>query len=386
MPVDRAVIATRCAIDKDFASGAAPDMLAIPSAFRHMVVQILCGTRRRHDGDVPFKVIHLDSYGGVELYLEFEIQWVLKKITFNPGKVVYGHNGKITSENDFLLALSVLINLVTPLLHNSSDFIHIVPGLDGTGRAFWKKLEIPFHSDDQGNALYNAFKCISHPAIRKPPIAVAGESIKMASSDGGLTLNFYRKDIEVLAKHRRSKYEIARPMPLFRFEVGLAGKQLLEYLGTASNTKKFDSQSRVVRFNAADLRSAHRKICSRLRGCYAPITPSKSPRSRRNKLGIFMGWIASESSLSLDDMLRFYGKKFGLEANTKSRLLNGANQQLSELSRISPETFFSEAAWLDQPGITIPELEAVTQARHRFIDVHPLVAATYGSPLSHTAN
>lgn len=66
-------------------------------------------------------------------------------------------------------------------------------------------------------------------------------------------------------------------------------------------------------------------------------------------------------------------------ANNKCRLHKAARHELSLLSPVKLSEIFSDEAWSYQPDICVPKLEAMTQARHAWVEIHPQVAAVYGN-------
>jgi hypothetical protein len=212
MPVDRASISTRIKLDPEFAAAATPDLLTLPPRFRSLVVEVQNRVQRRQDRDVPVKVIHLESYGGIELRVTRGVTWTVDKITFNPGKLVFGHNGRALTVEDFQKALSILLQYVTVLLKDPADFIHVIPGISDDSGAWWSSLEIPFQVADPDGHLLQAFMNAKHPRIRKPALRCVGQSISWRSCTGDLAIKVYRKDIEMVARKgeegrgRRGRY------------------------------------------------------------------------------------------------------------------------------------------------------------------------------------
>jgi len=384
MPVDRASISTRIKLDPDFAAAATPDQLTLPPRFRSFVVKVHCFAERHGDRDVPVKLIHVDSYGGIELRVTHHAAWMIEKITFNPGQLVFGHNGRALTEEDFQKALSILLKFVTVLLKDPADFIHVIPGISPDSRAWWTSLEIPFQIADPDGCLLQAFMNAKHPGIRKPALRCVGQSISWRSSTGDLAIKIYRKDIEMVA--RKGEDKVAEPVPVLRIEVTLRRGKLLKAFRGQGVIKLIDDVPKVVGFSAGNLIAVHRMQLSGMRG-WSSVT-SAAGDDAENKIGRMMGFVAQRTDLTVEDQLDYHELRFGLSANTRCRLRKGADAELAKLTPFDVDKVLSDAAWLCQPSVVVPDAERLTEGRHRCLDIHPLVAAAYGNakPLTAAAN
>jgi len=322
-------------------------------------------------------VLQIGNYGGIRVYAKKANlgNWEAKSIEVNPAKLLYGHNGRILSEAEGLTSLSVAAKLLSPLLANAEDAIHLIPGLADNSLAYWSKLEIPMHLHDPDGTLLHAFRNPGHPAIHKPALRGDGESVKLGAKRGGLKINIYRKDLEMAQLLREN--DAPEPAQILRVEVSLSQDKLIRYLGSNVNTCRLDGISRLVRFSGSDLVAAHRLIVADLKGCFSQQQDS-SDAPNDNKLGRFMALIAHNSSLTLDDLTAIYDRRFGLDRNTKSRVRTAAMDELSRQSPFSVDEVFSPAAYENQPCIQVPRLERFTRQR-RNDNINPLVAANYAS-------
>jgi len=280
--------------------------------------------------------------------------------------------------DELLLALSILNHLLTPLLADPGDWIHIVPGLHDNSRASWKSLEIPVHVLDEDGSILKAFANAKHLDMNLPPFFKRkGQSVTFANSTNTLLIRAYRKDIE-LGVTKRGK--VSNAPPVLRLEVALEDDKLHEYFG-GGTWKPVDGIRRLVSFRPSDLRQPWLDVMTKFQGCYSRV-PAVAEKD--NKLGRHMGWVTSKTGLSFhdqfDNVKQYYDfENAKAESNTKSRLYAAARAVTSLLSPVQLADLFSEQAWNNQPNITMQKLEAMTLARHKFIDVDPLVAAAYGS-------
>jgi hypothetical protein len=395
-PIDHAIIRTSLRL-KEVAGDYLPDQLhALPSDMRQRIVGITANAKSdrryqtshtdkpaQYDPRIPTRVIHVDGFGVVKLHAEkFPGQgWNVHTIDFNPGKLYNGHNGHILTADEFLLGLSILLEVVTPLLSAREDWIHIVPGLHPKCLGWWNAIEIPYHVIDDDGVILRAFSHAKHRDIHLPPLYLRNDqSISFTNSEGDLTVRIYRKDIEMVKKHRRKR--VTNPQPVLRIEVRLEGDKLAQYL-RGGIWKVLEGTSRLLSFRPADLEPPYMEVMSRFDGCFARV-PSTEGADTNERLGRMMGWVATQTSLSVEDQFDYYQKRFlvgsavGSVRNAKSTLRKAARDEQSLLSPVKLEELFSKAAWLSQPVIEVPELEAMTRARHHGISINPLIADVYG--------
>lgn len=337
----------------------------------------------KYDPRIPTRIIHVDGFGVVQLHASKDPEhgWIVHSINFNPGKLIYGHNGRILTEAEFLLALSILIELVKPLLHEPDDWIHIVPGLHVNSRASCNSIEIPFHVIDADGEILKAFSDAKHRDIDLPLIyKCQNQGICFSNSVGDLIIRIYRKDIEMKKKRRQN---VKGPQPVLRIEVRLEGEKLKKYFH-AGEWRPIEGTSRLVSFRPVPIQQAYFEVIAEFAGCYYRV-PAADGADSNDKVGRMAGWVAKQTGLSIKDQFDYYQKRF-LGGNKKESVSNAkstfhiaARDEQSLLSPVKLEELFSEAAWLSQPVIEVPELEAMTRARHRGIGINPLVADVYGS-------
>lgn len=396
-PIDQTEIRT-CVRIKDVIGDCLPDKLhELPSYIRELIRSMSAGAQSetpnrslpdqptpRYDPRIPTRVIKLEGFDVVTLHAkECPVRgWQIKKIRFNPGNLYNGHNGQILSELEFQMALTILIQVLTPLLHDPEDWIHIVPGLDDKSRAWWQSIEIPFHVLDEEGVILKAFSKAKHRDIHLDPLYYrSAESTAFKSSNENLMIRIYRKDIQMAKKHGRFILDL--PQAVLRIEVRLKGNKLRKYLrdGVWDAPEEI---SKLVSFNADALRVAHGRVMSEFKGCFTR-TPAGDVETSNDRIGRMMGWVASECGLAVDDQWSYFVRRF-LSGNTvesnrnaKSRLLRAARDELSLLSPIKLEELFSESAWQNQSVIEIAELETMTRARYDGLNINPLVAKVYGS-------
>ncbi len=342
----------------------------------------------KYNPTIAARTVYVDSFSGIKLHASEDPSdgWVIHTIVFNPGSVFNGHNGRVPNEEEFLHAASALIELVTPLLRNPNEWIHILPGLHDRSRAWWKSIEIPFHVLDGDHAILSAFAGAKHPEINKRPVYTCqGESICFQNSDRDLLIRIYRKDLEMRQKLRS---KLTNNQPVLRIEVQLQKEKLKQHLRHGT-WKLIGGKERLVGFRAHDLRAAHFAVMSKFDGAYSRIPVAKGDVD--HKMGRLMGWISSVTGLSVEHLLEYYSARFlvGKQPdsirNAKSGLRIAARKELTLLSPVNLTALFSEEAWNNQPVVAASKVETMTRARHRDVRILPEVEAAYGSRVVITA-
>ena len=392
-PIDATEIRTQFFLHPALAACSPDGLNVLPPDIRPLIRSIATGAKApkffprdgddmppKYDPTIPTRTIRVDAFDAVILTAEKNPTWTVRTIRFNPGTLLFGHNGRILTEPDFQLALSALLALLSPLLAIPDDWIHIAPGLHQRSRAYWRSIEIPFHATDDDGDILKAFTTAKHPDINSAPLhARAGQTLTLANSSKELIIRVYRKDLHMAEKKGGSKISV--PGPMLRMEVALQGEKLREYLNHAT-WREIDGTPRLISFRPADLKQAHFDVMSQLKGCYTRL--AEAGERANDIIGRLMGWVTFTTGLSLDDQFEHYKRRSPFknkdtQANTKSRLFKAARDEMSLLSQVHLADLFCDSAWLNQPVVTMPKLEQMTQARHANIDVHPLVAAVYAS-------
>lgn len=392
-PIDKTLIITSIELNEAVATCPPERLDLLPPGAQGVVIDIDAGSKSPRPWladdetlgpkwipSIPTRKIAVDSFGTVILTASKETRWQITSIQFNPGKLLYGHNGRIINHEEFLLALSILIHLVKPLLANPEDWRHIVPGLSDRPRAWWHSIEIPFHTTDEDGRILSAFSKGRHPEItRSRGYDFVRESVAFCNSTGNLCVAIYRKDLHM--KRTRVKFLNPDMPPVLRIEVRLKDDKLRQYLPDAT-WRTIDGQPRLVCFRPEDVKKSHLDVAGKFAGIFRT-----KPLAKRtgDKIGRMMGMVAARSEITIAELLDFYKSSFftkastGSARNTLCRLRKAAEQELALYSPVTFSDLFSDDAWHSQPMATAPRLEAMVQARHRHIGPHPIVAATYGS-------
>jgi hypothetical protein len=380
IPIDKAVITTSIPLAEVVGKCSPEHLGRLPASISPYVRGIKTGARSQSPVSIATRTIHVDGFDSIKLQVSKDPTWTIDQIQFNPGSLIHGHNGKVLNADEFHRALTVLIEVVTPLLANPNDKIHIVPGLHAGSRASWKSIEIPFHVLDEDGAILKAFANAKHKDINKPPLhTCSGQTITFSNSPNTLVIRIYRKDIQMLSKHGAKK--VLDPLPLLRLEVMLKGAKLEQYLQSAVWRTKA-GQRQLVSFGPEGLRQAFLAVMTGFGGCYARV-PSQDDSASDCKAGRMMGWVAFTTGLSITDQFQYHSDRFlkGNEPtsinNAKSTYLTAARAELALLRPMRLADLFGEADWNNQQYVSCPNLEMMTLARHQFIDADPRIVAVY---------
>jgi hypothetical protein len=374
MPLDRSTIRTSFPI--------AEQIITDPHTFRNErgLELRVSEPKSAHAGDDEHlsRTLLIGTCGGVSVDVGRPPcgRWAATQIHVNPGKILYGHNGRALNEIEVITALSLALELVAPLLELPGDWINILPGITIAGKAHWSRLEIPLHLHDPDGAVEHVFRNPRHPEIKKPALRADGESVKLGSGRAQLQINVYRKDLE--SKNLLANHNAPTPARILRIEATLKGEKLVDAIKGNGTTREIAGILKVVRFTGPDLVAAHRAKMLKLEGCcHGSGDASELPGD--NILGRFMAHVCHRHGLVLDDLISICRERFAISRNTESRHRCAALDELSRLSPFSAEDIFSSGAYENQPSIRVPRLENLLKARREHAAINPLVAAAYGT-------
>lgn len=376
MLLDRGVISTSFEITPEVYI----DRVGFNQNYGTDILDIDPGSRQRNGEDQKTQKLVFGSYGGIVVFTEQNPngRWFANGIHFNPRQVIYRHNGHRLSVDDFTAALTILREQVAKIQTKPSDSIHIVPGVHPKSNACWSTLEITADlADPDGQLGERVFKNPHYPKM-KEGFRYRDGMVQIGSPDGPFKIKFYRKDKQ-LAKLLR-KYRIAGVPRVFRVEIVLSQGKLLEHLGSPNNTRIIHETSRLVRFTPVDLIECHRRIVTRLQGCFQVIDGGAGKGEKMDKTGRFMAWVATRYNIPVAELLDLYKTQIGCSGETMGRQRRAANSMMTKISPLKFDKIFSDANFQRQPSIVIPELEATVAYRRQGVSALD-IEMTYGEPL-----
>lgn len=350
MPIDRLVFATDLPVQAD--------LVADPAIFLDSN-KISCADiteKPANLGKNSPRQLWLSITGNASIRLRIEEvrsgDWRLRKVEFNPGKLLHYHNGRVLDVEEAVTAFGLLCQAVEPLLADGEDIARLLPGCHANSPSFWKEIEIPLHLDDSGDRILAALKNIRHPRIRKKATEHEGESVTIGGKRSKLKIIAYRKDLE-MARDIDRFYPDAH-FPVVRLEVTLRGDLLMERLGSSLNVATIRKTPRLVRFSGEDLIRAHKAIVRELKGVVGVQTADVLPTDE--KVGRFMALVAHRTNEAIEAWLDIYKRRFDPSGNTLSRLRKAA---LAEMELIPPDVpdLFSDDSYTFQPHVLLPRIE-----------------------------
>ena len=357
MPVDRSVIHTKLRIS--------PDVLNNPESFIakfSLPVRSVRHAPARGSGGAHCLVLDVLTYKGIKVTLQKipSSRLMAAIIEFNPGVCLHGHNGSILRYNGFSDALSLLIDALLPLLEDCNGPTNLVPGLDPESPAYWSYLEISFQCLDLNGELLKSFRNLRHPLIRTPSRHWKS-SITAGSKRSKLQICIYRKDLEMIKRHKLTQENISGFGNILRFEIRIKNNMLVRLLGNAQNTTIIDNKERLIRFCAEDLIAVHSSILNDLKGVYPHDTDSEipPPSGQLQKQGRLIAEISTDErvSQSLDQILSCIQHNTGASSATINKLRKNALNHLSTKSSLSAGDAFSKLYYPSQPDFTIEDIE-----------------------------
>lgn len=362
MPVDRSTINTTARI--------APALLKDPYQFAS---QRQIPLRGHHFISVPGRtfgrtrngiVLHLLKFRG----LKVTILPILREgfsnilIDFNPGVILYGHNGRILREAEFCDALAIVSEALSQLLEDPEDWRRLIPGLQPDSPSYWASLEIPLHCQDPNGEFLQSFRNARHPFIRK---SARHWETSMLLPGCNMKLSVYQKGEEMAAGKKLSEEELQNFKNVLRIEVRLRKGKLLDYLGGPGNTSVIDGVDRIVRFHGSDLVEILRQVLGQIRGVFRD--DEKNVRMPTTGHLADLGRFIAKESLSPEVRQPFHVL---LEAicldcrvpgKARNQLRKGGLELLSEVSLLGESAQFLNAALPRQPHVISGRLERMTR-------------------------
>lgn len=338
--------------------------------------------KRHRGGAISLKLL---TYGGVTMKIDPPASDGRSDITvtFNPGKILYGHNGRIITYDEFLDALSIYITHAKHLLEDPDDWIDLIPGLRTGGPGRWRLLELPSHCSDPDGSILSAQRHLRHPAIRTQARHWP-TSIELGGERAKLQFSIYRKAVEMLAHNKKLPARLLSQYgDILRLEARLKDKKLVHYVGNDDTVEVIDGEKCLVRFFPDSIAQASRTVFSELENVWhsddiAEVSEQLGP------LGILIARVARDPRVthSFPELLRhlaFYCR-VGSKRDTIRTIRGAGAGEMSHRSTLSFESIFSDAAFNSQPSIAIPEIEC--KVSHPLEDIRrdPLLLAAYTPP------
>ncbi|WP_411844993.1 hypothetical protein AAFN60_13970 [Roseibacillus persicicus] len=337
-------------------------------------MKILCGP-----GDAIMLLAHKNEKGRL----------VATSVEVNLGKLLYGHNGRVLSEDDILCGISLLVELLAQLFNSRKLALSAVPGLVDTSKSRWTMLEITTHRNDPKQVIFNALRQASYPRVRKK-LVEASESIRFGGKRSSTAISIYRKQLEMASKYGASK--VKKGGEVLRMEVILKNDALVKEFSSLqepAGLRTFDGgvnkspKDGLVSFTFQNLREVHQRVMSRMQGCFQ-LPPKEGDRQELTGIFIARAFSAfpSQNEKTLHDLLDLYGETTNASADRMGRVRRAALKELESLGETTIHfgEVFSEESYVNPPAVVVPKKERVTLATRAMTEVLPEVRLAYGSP------
>lgn len=345
--------------------------------------------------DLPKRSIKRHKGGGISLKL-LTYRGVTMKIDppgsdgcsdinveFNPGKVLYGHNGRILTYDEILDAFSIYITHARHLLEDADDWIDLVPGIRTGGSGRWTRLELPYHCCDPVGFILAAFRHFHHPNIRTQARHWP-DSIELGGKRANLQFSIYRKATEMLAHNKKLPERLLSQYgDILRLEVRLRGKKLVKYIGHDDNVVVIEGKERVVSFFPEYISHGRRTAFGEIENVWHS-DEIQELAGQLAPLGNLIAHVASDPRCrrSFPELVRnlaFYSR-VGSKRDTIRTIRGAGASVMSRRSTLHFDDLFGDAASNSQPSIAIPEIEGKVSHRLEDIRRHPLLEAAYLPP------
>lgn len=325
------------------------------------------------------------TYGGVKLKIAPPAADGLSEVTvrLNPGKVLYGHNGRIITYDEFLDAGSIFITHAKHLLEDPDDWVDLFPGLRAGGSGRWTLLELPYHCSDPYGFFLAASRHIHHRNIRTQARHWP-TSIKLGGKRAKLQFSIYQKAVEMLAHNKKLPERLLSQYgDILRLEVRLKGKKLVKYIGHDDNVVVIEGKERVVSFFPEYISHGRRTAFGELENVWHS-DEIQELAGQLAPLGNLIAHVASDprcghSFPALIRQLAFY-TRVGSKRDTIRTIRGAGASVMSRRSTLHFDDLFGDAACNSQPSIAIPEIESKVSHRLEDIRRHPLLEAAYLPP------
>lgn len=338
--------------------------------------------KRHKGGSISLKLL---TFGGVTMKIDPPGSDGRSDINveFNPGKVLYGHNGRILTYDEILNAFSIYITHARRILEDADDWIDLIPGIRTGGSGSWTRLELPHHYSDPVGFILAAFRHFHHPNIRTQARHWP-DSIELGGKRANLQFSIYRKATEMLAHNKKLPERLLSLYgDILRLEVRIKGKKLVEYIGHDDNIVVIEGKERVVSFFPEYISRGRRTAFGELQNVWhsdelPELTGQLAP------LGSLLAQVASDScvDIPLPDLVRNLGFYCRIDSkrDTIRTIRSAGSVEMSHRCTLTFESIFSDDACNSQPSIAIPEIESKVSHPLEDIRREPLLLAAYTPP------
>jgi hypothetical protein len=315
-------------------------------------------------------IITLKANNAAQMFVE-EIgsNWFTRSVMGTAGSVLFGHNSRVLSTDYELTAVLGRVRQICGKLIPGNLHDQIIPGESKTSLSYWTCLEIFFQAEDSDGSLFNAFRCMRHPLIRKLARDYTNETVALM----GKALKFVVYDKSSEMSSTLEKFDAPIPPRVLRFELRLQSAALPTHFAQKRNLREINEKPRVVAFTLDDMKEVLLKFVRELDGVYVDKATKKLPTMAR-----FIGEVARKSGLPTLELATLYAAEKDLTPASLSQLRSDSAKHYAALGDTRAQDVFSEEAFLNQPSIVVPRLEeAVGDMVRRFAFPNMAITRAY---------
>ena len=294
--------------------------------------------KKRHGGKA---YIHFGPSNSitVEITLEPGNRLRAQSYTFNPTKLIWGHNGASLTSMEFPLAICLLVDHLEQLFESRDVALSLIPGFAPNNHTWFEMLEIATHRFDPVLSLFNAFNGASHPCSQKRRVTL-GESVRIGNKRSKTAIVISRRQVTMPLNYEESN--VSCDEDVLRLEVILKNDHLYREFNAISSPsvvfQDINGIPRLTRFSGDDLMPVYRNVMSR---CKGPHDDASLSKDRTNAFDSFIeqchhGLSEEHSNTDYDFEDLYY--KASRETTNKMGLIRSACMQQRERSALSTQS------------------------------------------------
>jgi hypothetical protein len=277
---------------------------------------------------------------------------VVYQIDINPGKILWGHNGRpLQDDRELCFALMVARHALRGILLDPSQASHLIPGLVDRSTSHWHKIEIAMNLRDPGHVVLDLMERMRTPRIRSKALyfdhttCLKGTAVEMKA---------YDKLEHMKDKHKNKKGDLeVGDDPVTRLELVLKKEKAahFDFLPEEERPriKMIRGKPRLGGFNLDHLKAAHRDYFSDLKGIYHA---SRGEEDKNNAgFGALLAAIALRWDIPVPEILDLYltvGKRSSIGS-----MRDDIERFTSQSSVVTAEELLSDEAYSNQPIVTV---------------------------------
>jgi hypothetical protein len=286
--------------------------------------------------------IHLVCYGAIRLFESIDDETkgkTIKTIEVNPSLLLYGDPDHSLTNRDLLFALGKVQKEIAPLLADSRDVRHIIPGLAGrkASRAHWRNIEsdvtLPGVRIEE---LHN----LSHP-YTGPAAGTSRERIQ---------LGFQRDDLIITFEALKPTQDgvTGEFIQGVRAKVSLKGRGMVARYRRPDTTALVEDQRRLIRIEPTSFAQIHQEVMSLLEGTYLPILAER-PGGHPVTFARIIALASCITPISISELRAMDATIRQPSKDTRKNLNREVRNELARLTPFPVTSLFSPELYASSP-------------------------------------